>query len=62
MIFEEWELNLMVDSLESNDNLLTGNIVTKLKILQSESKNKRYTFRTTDWELTHPFPSVAVTV
>ena len=49
MVFEEWELNVIVDSLEKNDNLLNDGIVAKLKHLQFQSKNKRYTFRSTDW-------------
>lgn len=49
MIFEEWELNLIIDSLEEKDNLMNNSIVTKIKTLQSQSKNKRYTFRSTDW-------------
>lgn len=49
MIFEEWELNLIVDSLENNDNLMNDGVITKIKTLQSQSRNKRYTFRSTDW-------------
>jgi len=49
MIFEEWELNVIVDSLKSTNNLMTDGIVYKIRGLQSQSKNKRYTFRSTDW-------------
>ncbi len=50
MVFEEWEMNLIIESLEdSTGNMISDMVVTKLKKLQSSSKNKRYTFRSTDW-------------
>ncbi len=49
MLFEEWEMNMMVDSLERNDNMVGEIVAEKLRRLQSESKNKRYSFRSTDW-------------
>lgn len=49
MILEEWELNLIVDSLKSNSNLMNDSIIYKIKTIQSQSRNKRYTLRSTDW-------------
>lgn len=50
MVFEEWELNLIVDSLEdSKGNMVKGIVADKIKLLQSTSRNKRYSLRTTDW-------------
>lgn len=49
MILEEWELNLIVDSLNSNSNLMNDSIIYKIKTIQSQSRNKRYTLRSTDW-------------
>ena len=53
MVFEEWELNLIIDSLEeskgSKGNMLKGIVVDKIKNIQSNSRNKRYSLRSTDW-------------
>lgn len=50
MIFEEWEMNTIIDSLQSdNGNMMNTLVADKLIKLQSSSKNKRYTFRSTDW-------------
>lgn len=50
MIFEEWEMKLIIDSLQSNNGNMMNNIVAdKLIRLQSSSNNKRYTLRSTDW-------------
>ena len=50
MILTEWELNTIVDSLENDgDNIVKQMIVDKIRNLQSSSRNKRYTIRSTDW-------------
>ena len=49
MVFEDWEMNMIVDSLERNDNLIGEIVAEKLRKLQAGSKNKRYSFRSTDW-------------
>lgn len=50
MVLTEWELNTIVASLESGgDNIVKEMIADKIRNLQSSSKNKRYTIRSTDW-------------
>ena len=50
MIFEEWEMRIMVDSLKANEaNIMASFVASKLIELQESSNNKRYTFRSTDW-------------
>lgn len=50
MVFDEWEMKTIIDSLKKNDgNMMTSLVIDKLEKLQASSKNKRYTFRSTDW-------------
>lgn len=50
MVFEEWEVKTIIDSLKANDgNMMNALVIDKLEKLQQSSKNKRYTFRSTDW-------------
>lgn len=49
MVFEDWELNIIVESLENNGNLMSDMIINKISKLQSNSNIKRYSLRSTDW-------------
>ena len=49
MLFEDWELNIIVESLENNGNLMSDMIINKISRLQSNSNIKRYSLRSTDW-------------
>ena len=53
MIFEDWELLTIEKALEftakSSDVLCFDTIKIKIDKIRSESKNKRYSLRTTDW-------------
>ena len=49
MIFEEWELNEIRKALKDSESISGVMISTKIEQLQSTSKNKRYSLRTTDW-------------
>ena len=50
MVFEEWEMNVIIDSLRANEaNIMADMVASKLVKLQKSSSNKRYTFRSTDW-------------
>lgn len=47
MIFENWELQKIIDSL--GDDVSSVNIKIKIEKLMSSSVYKRYSLRTTDW-------------
>ena len=49
MIFEERELETISKALENSDSLACSMIKLKLDEIRSQSLNKRYSLRTTDW-------------
>lgn len=55
MLFEDYELDMMRDALAGyGSGTLYGDVIAeqicdKLRNLQPQSYNKRYTFRSTDW-------------
>lgn len=51
MVFEEWELRKIIESLSkgSKKDLSADLIRLKLEQVMMSSINKRYTIRTTDW-------------
>ena len=49
MIFEERELETISKALENSDSLVCSMIKLKLDEIRSQSLNKRYSLRTTDW-------------
>ena len=55
MILEQYEINTILDALDKHSsdelygNVIDEQIIDKLKKIQSQSNNKRYSIRSTDW-------------
>jgi hypothetical protein len=47
LIFENWELQKIIDSL--GDDVSSANIKIKIEKIMASSVHKRYSLRTTDW-------------